>query len=503
MSAMLDWALHYATQGLSIIPVKGKTPLVQWKQFQERRANEQELRAWWNQWPDADIGMVTGRISNRFVIDFDGEEAHKAFIEAVFPITYEVRTKRGKQLHFLFPKDFTGKTTLAGIAPLVDTRGEGGYVKLPPSAYSDGSGRYTATTTPDRIAELPDWFFRILKEENAPREPLSTGDSWLEEKLNGLKDGNRNDTFTSIAGSLRSRGYTDKDIFIFLEPHARTIDFPLDELRTISESVGSYPTKVVDENAESFSKFLEHQEKIEWLLPGIIARNSLNFTAGWPMTAKTWMLMDLAIEAAKGGGWWLGKFPTKKAKVLFIDQERFRGETQRRFKALLAAKNLAAASLKDNIRVKCGSTIRLNLQQSFDAFRRELAEYRPDLVIVDSFATFHTAAENDRMEIQKVLELVKQLRTEFGCAFIFINHENKGIMNKADGEEHRMPSMTDMAGSIGIPAAAEAMLTVRRKDSNTCVVYMTKNNLAPVIDPFEVVVEDLDVEKTKIRVRAF
>ena len=199
---------------------------------------------------------------------------------------------------------------------------------------------------------------------------------------------------------------------------------------------------------------------------------------------------------------WLGKFEVKyPLKVLFIDQERFRAETQRRFKAVIYGKGLAPKDLQDNLYIKCGTTTRLDLQHSFEAFRKELNELKPDLVIVDSFATFHTREENNRKDIQEVLERVKELRNEFGCTFLFIHHENKNAFNRgSDAEE---PSIAQMSGSIALSASAETVLTVRKHNEGSSMVYHTKSTLSSTQDPFMVKVIDLTEDKSKIKVEAY
>src|ERR1019366_3240951 len=99
----------------------------------------------------------------------------------------------------------------------------------------------------------------------------------------------------------------------------------------------------------NISGFLEKEEPVEWLVPGIFARKSVGFVAGLPEVMKTWLLIDLAVECARGGGKWLNLFPVEKAKVLFIDQERFKGERQRGFKNIISAKGLSVGVLKDSL----------------------------------------------------------------------------------------------------------------------------------------------------------
>lgn len=492
MSSLKEWALHYVDRGLPIIPLNGKIPRVAWSAYKDSCPSREQVEQWWTEYPNSNIGLVTGETFNRFVLDIDGEEGQKSCEGFCIPTTVSVKTRRGLQHHFAYPRGFTGKTTIAGLLLGTDTRGNGGIVVLPPSLYSDSSGRYEWINDLEiPLAECPAWLLELLEKANKPLVREGSSDSWLKEKLDSLTLGNRNQTFTSIAGSLRSRGYNTGDIFELLELYADKVNFPLDELKTICDSVGSYqPREQVNSEAQSVSDFLADEQKVEWIVPGIIAKRSIGFIAGLPETNKTWCMMDLAIEVAKGGGLWLGKFPVNGGKVLFVDQERFRGETQRRLKKLLSGTGVLPGSLATSLTVKSGTTVRLNMQHSFEAFRRELLEIKPDLVIVDSFATFHTSSENDRTEIQKVLELIKQLRTEIGCTFMFINHEGKGVLHHEPGEV-KTPNAADMMGSIGVPAAAEVVFSVRRKDEESCMCYVTKNTLAQKVEPFSVSVVDV------------
>jgi len=235
--------------------------------------------------------------------------------------------------------------------------------------------------------------------------------------------------------------------------------------------------------------FMSDIAPVLWLCDPIIAHGTLGFVAGLPETMKTWITIDLAVECAKGGGLWLGLFPVSNARVLFIDQERFKGETQRRFKGVMAAKGIEPSILKDRLFIRSGTTTRLDIDESYRAFKQELLEIRPDIVIIDSFATFHVGDENDRMTIQSMLERVKELRTEIGCSFIFIDHENKGAYSA--NENNETPTAGRMAGSVGKVAAAEFVLTVRRSDPATCMVYHTKSTLGPRVPSFATHVVDL------------
>lgn len=330
---------------------------------------------------------------------------------------------------------------------------------------------------------------------------------WIAESLTRLKPGNIHNESVRIIGRLHEDGWAKDDIFTLLKPHIENIGGDPKALLQRCESIARYPraeqaikqaNSLISQTDETYSisSFLDLDEKVTWLVPGIVSDKSLGFMAGLPETGKTFLCMDLAIEAAKGGGYWLGRFPVKDAKVLYIDQERWRGETKRRLDALIKAKALSLESLKDRLFIKSGTTIRINLQHSFDAFHREIGKLRPDLVIVDSFATFTTSEENNRKDIQETLERIKSIRNEFGTAFLFIDHEGKSVFS----DEDKTPNMSKMVGSIGKPAAAEYVLTVR-KEGDGSMVYQTKSTCGPAVEPFLVKVED--VENGGISVKAY
>lgn len=189
---------------------------------------------------------------------------------------------------------------------------------------------------------------------------------------------------------------------------------------------------------------------------------------------KTWLLMDLALECTRGGKW-LGMFPVKPGKVLYVEQERPRTETTRRFRGIEKAKGMTPADLKDKLFLQCGTTVRMNIESSYQAFRAQLKRMKPDLVIVDTFATFHTEDESNNSAMQTVMERIKALRNEIGCAFMFIEHEIKNAFS--DGDLKIAPTMMRVKGAVSKIGAIEACLTVRRFDNNSSKVYHTKSTM--------------------------
>jgi Bifunctional DNA primase/polymerase, N-terminal len=98
-----------------------------------------EVRGWWQRWPLANVGLVTG---TRFdVLDVDGPagvEALRALVSHRHPAEHPgpvVRTGGGGW-HLLYAP--TGLGNRVGLLPGVDWRGHGGVIVAPPSIHASG-----------------------------------------------------------------------------------------------------------------------------------------------------------------------------------------------------------------------------------------------------------------------------------------------------------------------------------------------------------------------------
>jgi hypothetical protein len=173
MNDILKAALWYASKGFSVIPIRAgeKKPHIKWEPYQHQRATDAEIRNWWQKWPDANVGVVTGQVSGIDVIDVDSE-AGKAALDEFMPDTIVApacRTPSGGW-HFYFAHR-PGLVNRARVLTDCDVRTCGGYVVAPPS--QNGNGR-TYTWIPrlkiNEVAPpaMPDFLHDILSQGGPP-----------------------------------------------------------------------------------------------------------------------------------------------------------------------------------------------------------------------------------------------------------------------------------------------------------------------------------------------
>ena len=193
---VIQAAVSYAQMGFSVIPVtRDKKPLVPWKEWQSKRADEAQIRTWFRQYPKANVGIITGAISGIVVVDVEagGEIADLSQ-------TATVQTGGGGwHLYYKYNPDRPIKN-YSRLREKTDIRAEGGYVVAPPSIHQSGR-EYTWGISLD-VQSLADFPYWIL---TSPTRSLSSQCSDSSEGSQGFKrifEGSRNDAATRKAGEI-------------------------------------------------------------------------------------------------------------------------------------------------------------------------------------------------------------------------------------------------------------------------------------------------------------
>jgi uncharacterized protein len=145
-------------------PAPGKHPRIPWEHLMHERATATEVKRWWQRWPQANLGLVTGELSGLVILDVDprngGTASLVAFEEAygALPPTVESETGGGgRHLYFRHPNRWIQSHPLA---PGLDVKADGGLVVAPPSVHASGrTYRWTLGRAPEDLplASLPPW----------------------------------------------------------------------------------------------------------------------------------------------------------------------------------------------------------------------------------------------------------------------------------------------------------------------------------------------------------
>ena len=223
----------------------GKHPCIQ--KWNLRASSEKDqIDRWWSEFPDANIGLVTGR--GLLVVDIDprngGEESFNNLeqIYGTLPPTVTVCTGGGG-LHLYFSYeptlDIRCGTNILGDG--IDIKGDRGYVVAPQSIHESGEYYYFKDgMDPESIpiANAPSWLLDLIQDKR--KRSLTRVDS---EKEPIIIQGQRNTTLTQMAGTLRGSGMDASVIAITLKTiNQRQCFPPLPELEVeeIASSIGTY-----------------------------------------------------------------------------------------------------------------------------------------------------------------------------------------------------------------------------------------------------------------------
>jgi hypothetical protein len=165
---MMHLALAYVLRlGLAVVPMARDNRPLAARGVHDASTDPEQIRAWWLQWPDANIAAAMGR--GVFCIDVDtknGRDGRATLAEledenGKLPDTPKSRTPSGGA-HLYFKTPDRKLTNRVDVLPGVDIRTVGGLATLPPSRKNGVA--YTWTTHPTKVgfAEAPAWLLDLI-----------------------------------------------------------------------------------------------------------------------------------------------------------------------------------------------------------------------------------------------------------------------------------------------------------------------------------------------------
>lgn len=227
----------------------GKHPLIRWEEAQKRQLTRDEIEIYWDTWPLANIGVITGPESGIVCLDVDvkdgvdGNQTIRDHADAgrILPETFTDARGDGKHSFFWYPKNAPAELRNiqdGKLGPGLDLRAAGGQVIIAPSMHYSGERRRIVDPRPP--VELPQWVIDLALSTQKPEKTHGNAPAPLKqvnEKGSGLPlddrkrlisayvkkhfpdkvvSGNRHHALMQIGGLMRSAGSDAEEIFDYL-----------------------------------------------------------------------------------------------------------------------------------------------------------------------------------------------------------------------------------------------------------------------------------------------
>lgn len=278
--SLKECALEYVNNGFALVPIaeKQKTKyLLKWGEKQIKTADEVE--SWWNECPNYNIAIVTGKLSkNLLVIDVDmkndknGMGALEKWAESHEKIkcnAIATTPSGGYHYYFYVPDELLDEArdikTIADIYEGVDIRYNGGVIDAPPSYldYEDKKGKHEGAYAwlvggVDKIAPLDKNVLEFIKNGMEGQKNSSKASANKKAKKKGTAEllgmvvgvGARNDTIMKVMGKWQTEGKSDRYIrqeayafnaTHFIDKDGNPAPLPKDELDKKIEYILSKP----------------------------------------------------------------------------------------------------------------------------------------------------------------------------------------------------------------------------------------------------------------------
>jgi replicative DNA helicase len=202
---------------------------------------------------------------------------------------------------------------------------------------------------------------------------------------------------------------------------------------------------------------LAHLSQGSWFVEGLLRAGWLLVITARPKVGKSIVAVNLALALAEGKPFL--NLPTSPCAVLYIDLERPL-ETCNRLKTLGAIGNPNIFVPEERIDADKLDTLRELIRQV-----QELTN-RPVVVVIDTLGDFikpalrqRKASINDYDPIAEILQDLRDLALELGCAFVFTHHTRKALAEEANE--------VDVLGSTAIAGKFDVLVHLQRANPAT------------------------------------
>lgn len=436
------------------------------------------IRAWFQRWPYANIGLACGEPSGVDVLDvdprhygnetlFELEQKHGELPRTVMGISGSL----GPHIYFQHADGIRNSAGIIGEG--LDVRTTGGLVVLPPSLHISGrrycwEGASHPSETP--IAAFPEWLLKLARGRANGNGTGSTAPPVPDK----IPHGTQHHTLVSFGGTMRRRGADEEEIFAALwamntrrcekpgsekdvRKMARSLcnNYAPDPKANVSNANGHarQPEPIVRPVALSVAdvlclQALPHQELIEKTLPV----SGAFLIVGTHKSGKTVFAVQAAIAVASGHPFMDNYRVLDKGGVILVEQDDPAGDLS--MKSYLEASPVPVSGIPLYLFVRIPYTFGLQFIQWLES---EIQEKQARLVILDSYTALrpHRKPGTDIVKVESdEMRLLNALGKKHNCLIATISHDSKGSFG--------MDWSDRTAGTYAMGAAVEGQLHISR-----------------------------------------
>ena len=424
----------------------GKHPRTQ-NGFKDATSDPIQIENWWSKWPNSNIGIATGSISNLLVLDIDprngGNESFEILTsEHKLPETLTVKSG-GNGKHYYFAINNTSVPSKKDLGRGIDVKCEGGYIVAPPSTHISGNTYEWDNLESVGLAPIPTW---LLEKFN---NPIVENTSLANQST--IFKGKRNDTLFKIGCDLSRQGLDFQSTKSALENINQSSCIPpleADEVHNIAKSVSK---NFANKKAEPQSKTLglrslkeilaEPEPEQNWLVDGLLSYGGISIVVAKPKVGKSTLVRQLALSVANGHPF-LGK-NTTQGNVIYLSLEDRQTDVTRQFRAMGDYS---------------GGEIHLSttyLPPNMEEIDDAISSRKASLLIIDTMIKVTKASDlNDYAAVTKSLNHILQIAREKNCHICLLHHAKKGNAEGTDA----------ILGSTAIHAVADTIILLDKKD---------------------------------------
>lgn len=500
-NTLLKSALWYAEHGYLVIPLLTRDKLPRIKGWPELATNDpNKIRSWWKQWPDANVGCLSGSRSGICVLDVDPRNGGDVSLDDLLqehgqlPDTLHCLTGGGgDHYYFKIPQGTAIPTMASQIAPGIDILGDPHIVVLPPSIHPSGKTyEWEASSRPEilPIAELPRW---LVAKVNTPENKGSTPIPDF------IPNGTRDNTMASIAGKLRHMGMGEGDIFLtLLNVYNPKCDPPLTDkqIRKIAKSIGSKPTagQMIEINQEESPDPKTWQDlrqllgPIEWDWKGWLPKGLLTMIVSAPGDGKSMLALRICASYLMGIPWPDGSsFAGDPGCVLWCEAEGAQAINLDRAESWGLPIEKIYTPLDDPF-----SDFKLDDPNHFAALINKASRPEVKFIVVDSLRGAISGDENKSGETINNIKYLAETARDTGKPLLITHHLRK--RNLFDNEEINLDRIR---GSSAIIQLARVIWAIDNPDTDNKDVKrlkVIKNNLGPFPGPTGLAINNQGIE---------